>query len=320
MRFYSAADIQAVSTPTGMVEALRSGFQADLQAPIRHHHHIEKPDEPDATLLLMPAWSGARDSTPMAGVKLVTVVPANSARGLPTINGVYVLNDGVTGAPLAVLDGAMLTVLRTAAASALAADYLARRDAQTLTMLGAGAMAPHLIAAHASVRPVETVIIWNRNFSKAEVLARELSETSKLNVRAEADISVAVGAADIVSAATLSTEPLVRAADVAAGTHVDLVGAFSPKMRESDGALMAAGTVFADTMAGAGAEAGDILQAIDEGHLAFDDIAADLFDLTNARHSGRASEDEITVFKSVGASIEDLAAAAAIHTWIEKGD
>lgn len=298
-----------------MVEALRLGFQSELMAPVRHHHAIARTGEPDATMLLMPAWSGPQGE-PMAGLKLVTVVPGNANRNLPTINGIYVLNDGISGMPLAILDGAALTVLRTAAASALAADYLARPDSAALTMLGAGAMAPHLIAAHAAVRPIKHVTIWNRNIEKAHALAAEIRSDMALDIIVEDDLPRAVSSADIVSAATLSSQPLVRSADVRPGTHVDLVGAFSPQMRESDGPLMGRATVFADTLAGAEAEAGDILQAIDEGFLTMDAVVADLFDLTSARHVGRMSDGEITVFKSVGASIEDLAAAAAIHNWM----
>ncbi|MEO0636842.1 MAG: ornithine cyclodeaminase family protein [Pseudomonadota bacterium] len=314
MRDYSADDIASISTPGLMVEALRSAFQADLVAPVRHHHRIEKSGEPDATLLLMPAWSGAnQQSDSYAGVKLVTVVPGNSHRGVATINGVYVLNDGQTGEPVALFDGAMLTVLRTAAASALAADYLARSDARNLTMIGAGAMAPHLIAAHAAIRPIESVTIWNRNLSKAESLAEKLSGSTELRVEATGDLPAAIRSADLVSAATLSTEPLIFADDVQPGTHVDLVGAFSPDMRESEGRLLGLAEVYADTMAGVESEAGDVIQAVRENHLAFAEIKADLFDLARGHHPGRSPETDITVFKSVGAAIEDLAAAAAIH-------
>jgi ornithine cyclodeaminase/alanine dehydrogenase-like protein (mu-crystallin family) len=225
--------------------------------------------------------------------------------------GTYLLLAGDNGEPLATFDGVALTLWRTAAASALAASYLARQDARVLAMIGAGALAPRLIAAHAAVRPIEAVLIWNRTFAKAEMLARALDRPG-LAVSAVDDIGQAVAAADIVSAATMASEPLIRGDLLKPGTHVDLVGAYLPTMREADDAAVIRARVYVDTRAGALHEAGDIVQPVAAGILAEDRIA-DLFDLVRSRVPGRRAADEITLFKSVGTAIEDLAAAVLVY-------
>ncbi|MEC8852137.1 MAG: ornithine cyclodeaminase family protein, partial [Pseudomonadota bacterium] len=255
-------------------------------------------------LLLMPAWQAGQH----IGIKIVTVFPDNSTRGLSAVMASYVLLDGETGKPLAFIDGEMLTVRRTAAASALAADYLARDDAHRLTMLGTGALAPHLIEAHASVRPIDDVRIWGRTPDKAVALADRFKDRFT-TVEAITDKSAAIAAADIVSCATLSADPLVHGADLGPGTHVDLVGAFRPDLRESDDQVIARGRVFVDTRAGALAEAGDLIQALAAGVAGPEDIQGDLFDLCGGDTPGRQGAAEITVFKSVGTALEDLAAA-----------
>jgi len=206
-----------------------------------------------------------------------------------------------------------LTLWRTAAASALAASYLARPDARRMAMIGAGALAPRLIAAHAAVRPIAEVAIWNRTPEKAERLAATLDRPG-LRVRATSDLAAAVGEADIVSAATLSAEPLVKGVWLKAGTHVDLVGAFTPVMREADDETIRRARVYVDTRAGAATEAGDIVQPIASGILAAEAIRGDLFDLSRGNATGRGAAEEITLFKSVGSAIEDLAAAVLVFS------
>lgn len=259
-------------------------------------------------LLLMPAWQ----ENDVTGVKLVHIASGNEATGLPSVQGVYLLFDGPTGTPLAVMDGTALTVRRTAAASALAATYLARPDAQVLAMLGAGAMAPHLIRAHAAVRPIVEVRLWNRTAERARNLAQQLGGEG-FDIRVVADPEAAVRDADIISCATMSREPLVRGAWLRPGSHVDLVGAFTAEMRESDDAVMQRGEVFVDTFAGALAEAGDILLAIGSGALAREALRADLHGLCRGEHPGRTNRDAITVFKSVGTALADLVAAKLVY-------
>lgn len=287
-----------------LIEALGGMFRSDCRMPVRHHHDVAVPGEPDATLLLMPAWLPGD----YIGVKMVSVFPGNSVRGLPAIFGSYLLSSGRTGELLAVLDGGELTARRTAAASALAARYLARDDASHMLVAGTGRLSVNLVAAHSAVRPIRTVSVWGRDAAKAAATVRELAD---LGIKAEAanDLEEAARRADIISCATLSSEPLVRGAWLKPGAHLDLVGAFKPSMRESDDEAMVRGRIFADTRAGVLGEGGDVLQAIRSGAITEDAIVADLFDLCRGKNRGRVSGDDITVFKSVGAALEDLAGA-----------
>jgi alanine dehydrogenase len=302
-----AAAVHAALDWPALVAALRDAFAVGAEAPVRHHHEVPRPGDAPATLLLMPAWQPGGDT----GVKLVHVCPGNETQGLPSVQGIYVLFDGRTGTPRAVLDGTALTLRRTAAASALAASYLARTDSSHLLMIGAGALAPHLVLAHASVRPIEKVSLWNRALGRAQTLAKQLA-SEHFNVVVVDDLEAAIPEADIVSCATMSQEALVRGAWLRPGTHVDLVGAFRPDMRESDDEVMRRGIVFVDTMAGAMAEAGDILQPVASGALRQEAIVADLAKLCRGQHPGRRGASEITVFKSCGAALEDLAAARLV--------
>ncbi len=312
----SADEVDAALTPAGLVETLREGFRAGAVQPVRHHHTIERPDGADSTLLLMPAWNdlvaAGGSNGQHIGVKIVTVSPDNNALGKPAIMGVYLLLDAVTGEPQALIDGQRLTVWRTACASALAATYLAREDAENLLVIGAGALAPFLARAHSAVRPIRKIRIWNRTTANAEKVADALAGEG-FDISVADDLDAAVGWADVVSSATISDKPLVRGECLKPGTHVDLVGAFSPKLRESDDEAVKRASVFVDTRAGATKEAGDIVQALASGALAESDIRGDLFELTRGERPGRQSADEITLFKSVGAALEDLAAGIAVY-------
>ncbi len=323
MRVLSAADLSRTFTFPLLIEALRRAFQSAMKVPVRHHHPIERPGEPAAMLLLMPAWTGAGPEAETGsgtesgflGVKIVTIYPGNGARGLPSVQGTYLLMRGGSGEPLAVIDGQALTLWRTAAASALAASYLARADARRLVMVGAGALAPYLVRAHASVRPIAEVLLWNRNPGRSEALAAALSGGA-YSVKVANDLEAAIRDADIVSCATLSSDPLVKGAWVKPGAHLDLVGAFTPKMRESDDEAVRRATIYVDTRSGALKEAGDIAQPLAAGIIRESDIAGDLFDLCRGKAAGRASADQITLFKSAGTALEDLAAAALAYTTI----
>lgn len=304
MRFLDAAAIDAALDFPALIDALDDAFQTGWTAPTRHHHSIPMPGGPDATHLLMPAWGDG-----LLGVKIVNVFPGNGALGLPTVQGVYVLQDGRTGETLAVLDGSRLTVWRTAAASALAARRLARRDARRLTLVGSGALAPYLARAHASVRAIDDIIVWNHRPEGAQRLAAALAAEG-FRARAETNLQAAVEGADIVSAATLSTTPIIMGAWLRPGVHVDLVGAFTMTMREVDDLALNRARVFIDTPA-ALTEGGDVAQALASGALARSAIVADLAALGRGE-AGRGDEKEITLFKSVGAAVEDLAAAALV--------
>ncbi|WP_284215164.1 MULTISPECIES: ornithine cyclodeaminase family protein, partial [Alphaproteobacteria] len=228
--------------------------------------------------------------------------------GLPAIYGSYILSSGKTGKMLAVVDGGELTARRTAATSALAAKYLARPGASELLVVGTGRLSLNLIQAHASVRPIKRVSIWGRNPANAEKTAEE-ARALGFDAIACTDLEACARQADIISCATLSSEPLIHGAWLKPGAHLDLIGAFKPNMRESDDEAVRRATIFVDTRDGAFSEAGDIVQPLKAGVIREADIKADLFDLAAGRHKGRSSEAEITLFKSVGAALEDLAGA-----------
>lgn len=294
-----------------LIEALASMFESACVTPVRHHHDLEVPGERNATLLLMPAWVPGR----YAGVKILSVFPDNAQRALPAIFGTYLLSSAQTGEMLAAIDGGELTARRTAAASALAARYLAHPDARELLVCGTGRLSINLLQAHAVTRPLERFRIWGRNLDSAEAIA---AEARALGLPAEAvvDLEPAARTADIVSCATLSSEPLVSGEWLKAGAHLDLIGAFKPSMRESDDMAISRSSVFVDTRAGALTEAGDIVQPLKSGVLTEAAIKAELAELVTGAHPGRTSSEEITLFKSVGAALEDLAGAILAYETI----
>lgn len=305
MRIISADDIHRLLDYPSLVAALRAMFRAGGETPPRHHHSIAPATEGGSpgTLLLMPAWQAGKS----LGIKIITVFPDNSRQALPSVHGTYLLLDAATGMPRALLDGTALTLRRTAAASALAADFLARRDAAVHLMVGTGALAAHLIRAHATVRPIRAVRVWGRNPGKAAALAARFAAEG-IAAAAVVDLETAVGEADIVTCATLARDPLIRGTWLKPGTHLDLVGGFTPDMREADDAAVARAEVYIDTDA-ALREAGDIVQPLRSGVLAREDIRGDLFALCRGEAAGRRDAAQITLFKSVGTALEDLAAA-----------
>ncbi|WP_414474261.1 ornithine cyclodeaminase family protein [Microvirga sp. M2] len=313
MRVVSSAEIDRILTFPALVEALAEAFGGDMVTPVRHHHEIERPGSP-GTLLLMPSWTGPAAGGGFVGVKVVSVFPDNGAKNLPSVMGSYLLMNGETGEPVAVLDGTRLTVWRTAAASALAARHLARADAARMVMVGAGALAPFLIRAHASQRPIREVSLWNHRPGKAEALAAEL-RAEGLPVTAVTDLEAAVREADLVSCATLSTAPVVKGAWLKEGAHLDLVGAFNLTMREADDEALRRALVYVDTEA-ALSEGGDVALSLREGAIEPGHVRGTLFDL--CRHPPRRSDKAVTLFKSVGTALEDLAAAMLVWRLLPK--
>jgi ornithine cyclodeaminase len=312
----SADDVDRALTFRGLVETLRTAFFEGAVQPVRHHHTIERPDGAASTLLLMPAWSDFQSAGTSkggyVGVKIVTVSPDNNAIGKPAVMGHYLLLDGVTCEPRALIDGQRLTQWRTAAASALASSYLSRQDSSRLLVIGAGALAPFLARAHAAVRPLQEIRIWNRSWANAQKVAMALSREG-FSAEAVNDLDAEVGRADIITSATITTTPLVKGEFLRPGTHVDLVGAFTPEMRESDDDAVLKAKIYVDTRAGATREAGDIVQPLKTGTIIHDDIIGDLRELTRGEARGRQNPQDITLFKSVGAALEDLAAGIAVY-------
>lgn len=297
------AAVTARLLPFGaLVPALREAFAADaVVVPERHHHRVS--EDLDATLLVMPAWAPGGH----LGVKLVNVFPGNRDQGLPGLVSAYLLSSATTGQLLAMLDGPELTRRRTAAASALAASYLAPDVVRRHLVVGAGSVAQVLPEAYAAVRDVGLTQVFNRTRSAAEALVERLRAAGR-SAEVVEDLSAAIAGADVVSTATLSGEPLVHAVDVRPGTHVDLIGGFTPLMREADDALVGGASVFVD-VAAALHECGDLAGPIGRGVFRAEQVRATLADLAAGRHLGRTSAEEVTVFKSVGTAVEDLVAA-----------
>jgi alanine dehydrogenase len=316
MRFIDATAVESALGYPQLVDVLEDAFRQGAIAPLRHHHPIKLEGRPEAMLLLMPAWTtsapGAATAGRYIGVKLVTVFPDNARLGKPSVYGAYLLLSTETGEPLALIDAPSLTVWRTAAASALAARHLARPDARRMLMVGAGALAPYLVRAHASVRPIREVVLWNRSRARAEALQPKLTGIG-LSVSVAEDLEAAARSADLISTATISAQPLIRGAWLKPGCHVDCVGAYRPDMRETDDEVVRRARIWVDTMAGGLNEAGDIVIPLKAGVIRERDVLGDLFALSRGTAPRRNSPDEITMFKSVGASIEDLAAAIAVY-------
>lgn len=300
-----AALIRSLADPHRMVDALRGAFAQGCVMPLRHHHRISVPGEVDGTLLLMPAWQeGAR-----AGVKIATVFPGNSTRGQPAVNATYLLFDATTGRPQALIDGDELTAQRTAATSVLAAEYLARSTSEHLLIVGSGRIARYSAQCYAKMRPqLRRITVWSRQEANAVRLAAELGPETGLVVQPALDLSSVVKEADIISCATLAEAPLIFGRWLRPGTHLDLIGGFTPAMREADDEAVAQASLFADTREAVISESGDILQPLRKGLIDKDNII-DLFALCGGRHPGRKDNAEITLFKSVGAALEDLAVA-----------
>lgn len=290
-----------------LLPALDEAFASGGNAPLRHHHAIGGGDGREAMLLLMPAWQQGR----YLGVKVATVHPDNGGRGLPAVFATFLLCEAATGLPLACIEGSELTARRTAAVSALGASYLARTDASRLLVVGAGRVASLLPAAFAAVRPIERVAVWNRRKEGAVVVADALRQQG-FDAHPVSSLAEAAAEADIVSCATLATEPLISGAWLRPGTHIDLVGSFTPAMRETDDDCIARARLFVDTEA-AVTESGDLAGPIARGVRTAEAIEGSLGDLAAGRARGRRSDRDLTLFKAVGTALADLAAAALVY-------
>jgi ornithine cyclodeaminase/alanine dehydrogenase-like protein (mu-crystallin family) len=295
----------------GLIPHLRSFFISGCDVPARHHHTIPVPGEPDATLLLMPSWQQKFEHDGLLGIKVVAVFPGNAARKMPALTSVYLLFDSGTGVQLATIAGEVLTARRTAATSALAASYLARDDATKLLILGSGRIASILPEAYRAVREIRRVGVWNVNTDSATRMVACLRDAG-LDATVVSDLEHAVRTADIITSATLATSPLIKGEWLRAGVHVDLIGAFTPAMRESDDAVIARSAVFVDTY-DALHEAGDLVHPIKAAILSRDGVKGSLAELCQGAVRGRRSRDDITMFKAVGSALADLAAASLAY-------
>jgi len=293
-----------------LVPALRRAFAEGCAVPPRQAHVVGTTDGSACTSLIMPAWSRPGSAARHYGVKIVNIAPGNAARGLPGLHAGYLLFDALSGVPLACIDGSVLTTRRTAAASALAASFLARAGARRLLVVGAGAVARVLPDAYRAVRPIEQVTVWARAPDKAAALAETLRAEGFV-AKAENDLAAAVAQSDIVSCATLATEPLVQGRWLAPGSHLDLIGSFAPQMREADDDCFAGASLFVDTDE-ALQKSGDLLGPLARGVIDAARQHGTLADLCAGNLPGRQGPLERTVFKSVGTALEDLAAAVLV--------
>lgn len=309
MKFLDADAVHDLLDYPSLVDGLAAEHRQPMDAMDRLH--LQQPDASggDTHFLLLPAWQRGR----ACGVKLVTVFPENLDAGeLPSIQGVYVLFDGTDGAPLAVIDGTALTLRKTAADSALGARLLARDDAERMLMVGAGALAPHLVRAHVAIRPsLRRVAVWNRTAARAAAVAADLSLCG-VTVDATEDIEAAARGADLICCATASTAPLIRGAWLKPGAHLDLIGSFTPEMRECDDEAMARGRVHVDSRDFTVGTCGDLMAPMASGALTEADIRGDLFQLCQGTVPGRTGADEVTVFKNGGGGHLDLMTAIVL--------
>lgn len=289
-----------------LIPALRDAYAGGADVPLRHHHFIPQPTGETATVLIMPAWQQV-----FLGVKIVTIFPDNGAKGLPGLYSSYLLCDGATGRHLALIDGNEITSRRTVAIGALGASYLAREDASSLLVVGTGRVASLAPDAFRAVRPIRKVAVWNIRREGAERLVAKLCADG-FDAYVATDLEQAVGEADIVSCATLATTPIIKGVWLKPGTHLDLIGSFTPFMREADDEVFRRARTYVDTM-DALKESGELLDPIRDGVIAPGDIKGTLADLCHDACKGRGAASEITVFKAVGNALSDIASAALVY-------
>jgi ornithine cyclodeaminase len=275
---------------------------------------------PLRTILLLPGGSnffgampGYLGDPPSLGAKILTVYPANTQRGLPSHVGVVLLFDTETGIPLAVMDAAQITAIRTAAASAVATRALARTDAQSLAILGTGEQAITHLESLSNVRKLRSVRIWGRTYEKARSFAQEQGARLSLRIEAARSAEDAVRNADIVCTVTASHEPVLKGSWLSRGAHVNLVGASRNTSREADDDVVTASRYFVDSRTSARAEAGELKHAMDAGLVGESHIIGEIGEVLSGKTAGRTSSSEITVYKSLGVAVQDLAAAHVVY-------
>ena len=299
------SDLERLLTPAAVIRALESAFAEYARGQARVPTRLALPAGEDGLLLVMPSTLAGT----ALGAKLVSVYGKNRERGLPTIFATYVLLEPETGRPQAILEGGFLTGIRTGAASALAATYLARPDSKVIACFGAGVQAAFQLRFLASVFPIERVLVVGRTRQRAESFAKAMQKELGIPVALAPRPGEAVSQADLVTCATTSSTPVFDGKDLRPGTHVDAVGAFRPETREVDTDAVLRARVVVDSYAGAWEEAGDLLIPLKEGAISRSSVDAELAELVTGAKPGRRDRQEITLFKSVGVALEDAAAA-----------
>ncbi len=305
MQFFDQAAVAHALPYPALINALATGLQLPIESPARS---VYTPNGDSSAVLIMPAWKAHENM----GVKLVSIWPGNSAKGRSAVSAVYVLISCEDGNPIAVLDGTELTLRRTAAAAALAARILARKNSQTLAILGTGSLSAPMAVAHASVMDFKTILVWGRDVKKAQAVVESLA-LQGITAKVSGDLQATLAQADVVSAASTATVPFIRSDWVKPGTHLGLMGAFTPTMAEAEPTLMPRAQVFADNREAILQKGGEVLQAIQRGLIAASDIQAELAEIAvSPQRLWRRSDEAITVFKSVGFASLDLIAAEMV--------
>lgn len=303
MRFIPKDEVARLTPYGPLVEALAKGLREPIESPPRSHFN---PNQDASAVLIMAAWKPKR----IMGTKIVSIWPENNARGMSAVSAVYVVTSCLDGTTLAVIDGTELTLRRTAAAAALAARLLARPGSKKLAVLGTGALSAHMAMAHHSVLDLSEITIWGRRLDKAQAVVDELAQAG-IAARATTDLQSTLASTDIVAAVTTATTPFIQSKWVKPGTHLGLMGAFTGTMAEAEPQLLSRTRLYADTREGVLQKGGEVLQALRAGLIAQADVRAELAELvaSSSPTTGRTSELDITVFKSVGFAALDLIAA-----------
>jgi len=307
IRFLSADEVKKALPMSEAVEAMKRAFE-ELSAgrtilPARTHMEIQ---EPPGDFLIMPSYM---KSLGRVGLKTVTLFPGNRERGLPFINALVNVFDAETGRAIAVMDGASLTAIRTGAASGAATDLMARPDAKTVAIFGAGVQARTQLAAVCAVREIAEARVFDIATEAREAFAEEMSRELNITVRAVASSKMTLDGADIVSAATTSETPIFSDADLSEGAHVNAVGSYKPHVVEIPPETVKRAYVVVDQRDAALEEAGDLIGPIERGLIGPDHIQAELGEVVSGAKPGRPLPEAVTFFKSVGVAVQDLAAA-----------
>jgi ornithine cyclodeaminase/alanine dehydrogenase-like protein (mu-crystallin family) len=310
IRVLSADDVRRALPMREAVEAMKRAFAqlstGQAEVPLRVPVHVPRHN---GLTLFMPAYLSADDRM---AVKIVSVFNDNPARGLPLIHALVVVVDAETGQPAAVLEGGYLTALRTGAASGAATDLLARPDAATAAIFGAGVQGRTQLEAVCAVRPIRQAWVYDVDPDRARRYAEEMGARLGIPIHVAATPAEAARPADVICTATTSSVPVFDDADVRPGTHINAVGAYTPEMREVPTDTVLRARVVIDHRTASLAEAGDLLIPIREGRMTEEHIWAELGEIAAGRKTGRSSPDEVTLFKSVGVAVQDVAAAAAV--------
>ena len=310
LRVLSGHDIRQALSMHQAIEAMKRAF-AQLstgQADVPLRAVLDVPRHNGVTLF-MPGYLAADDQM---AVKVVSVFNDNPARGLPLIHALVVVVDATTGAPTAVMDGTYLTALRTGAASGAATDLLARQDAHTAAIFGAGVQGRTQLEAVCAVRPIQETWIYDLSPERAAAYAAEMSQRLSLPVRVAATPTEAVRQTDVICTATTSSSPVFQDRDVQPGTHINAVGAYTPQMQEIPPETVLRAKVVIDHHESSMAEAGDLLIPLGQGLMTKDHIYAELGEIAAGTKPGRTSPEEVTLFKSVGVAVQDVASASAV--------